>query len=305
MAQTQLPLFDLNNVPLYNANFVNTTENVTEYKSQLLKWIGNKQRFANEIISYFPIHFGIYHEPFLGSGGVLASLAPRRAFASDAFQPLIEIFQTLQNKPELLKRWYQERWEIYHVGDKKTIYETIKGNYNKSPNAADLLFISRSCYGGVVRFRKDGYISTPVGPHDPISPESFSVKVDEWNRRTINTTFIHCDYEDAMSRAQPGDVIYCDPPYSDSQQILYGAQNFSLKNLFRVIGECKQRGVFVVLSIDGSKKSGNKICNLPIPQGMFEREVMVHVGRSMLKRFQMEDQTLEGEVVKDRLLLTY
>jgi DNA adenine methylase len=61
----------------------------------------------------------------------------------------------------------------------------------------------------------------------------------------------------------------------------------------------------VALSIDGTKKSGDLICNLPIPAGVFEREVFVNVGRSMLKRFQMNGKTLEKEVVKDRLLLTY
>ena len=30
----------------------------------LLKWIGNKQRFADTIISYFPDTFNDYYEPF-------------------------------------------------------------------------------------------------------------------------------------------------------------------------------------------------------------------------------------------------
>ena len=38
----------------------------------LLKWIGNKQRFAETIISYMPETFNNYYEPFLGSGAVLA-----------------------------------------------------------------------------------------------------------------------------------------------------------------------------------------------------------------------------------------
>jgi DNA adenine methylase len=63
--------------------------------------------------------------------------------------------------------------------------------------------------------------------------------------------------------------------------------------------------VYVALSIDGTKRSGNRICRVPIPHGLFEREVLVNCGRSMLRRFQMEGQTLEGEVVADRLLLTY
>jgi len=108
-----------------------------------------------------------------------------------------------------------------------------------------------------------------------------------------------------MEQAQPEDLIYCDPPYSHSQAILYGAQSFSLEHLLRVIRRCKSRGVYVALSIDGTKRSGNKNCDLPIPNNLFEREILISCGRSMLKRFQMGGQTLEGETVADRLLLTY
>jgi DNA adenine methylase len=112
-------------------------------------------------------------------------------------------------------------------------------------------------------------------------------------------------YERAMSKAQKGDLIYCDPPYSHTQTILYGAQKFNLRHLLEVIGECKRRGVYVALSIDGTKGSGNINCALPIPRGLFEREIKVHCGRSMLKRFQMNGKSLEKEHVSDRLLLTY
>ncbi|MCC7129382.1 MAG: DNA methyltransferase [Anaerolineae bacterium UTCFX2] len=284
---------------------VNSTEGLKVFNTQLLKWIGNKQRFAYEIISFFPNRFGTYYEPFLGSGGVLATLAPKKALGSDSFAPLIEIFQTLKNSPDTLKNWYRDRWDAMNKGDKREVYEAVKASFNKNPNAADLLFISRSCYGGVVRFRTDGYISTPVGIHDPISPDTFSQRVDIWHVRTRNSEFMNIDFEEAMMLARSGDVIYCDPPYSFSQSILYGSQNFNLDQLFSVIEDCKSRGVYVLLSIDGTKKSGDRFCDIPIPTGLFEREVFVHIGRSMLKRFQMNGKTLEGEIVKDRLLLTY
>jgi hypothetical protein len=38
---------------------------------QLLKWIGNKQRFAAAIARVFPSNFKTYFEPFVGSGAVL------------------------------------------------------------------------------------------------------------------------------------------------------------------------------------------------------------------------------------------
>jgi DNA adenine methylase len=113
------------------------------------------------------------------------------------------------------------------------------------------------------------------------------------------------EYEEAMENARAGDLVYCDPPYSNSQSILYGAQSFSLTRLFEVIEKCKARGVRTALSIDGTKKSGDTKVNLPIPPGLFKQEVFIECGRSMLRRFQMDGKTLEREVVTDRLLLTY
>jgi DNA adenine methylase len=275
-------------------------------KSQLLKWVGNKQRFAHEIVAQFPARFGRYFEPFLGSGGVMATLAPSEAFASDTFAPLMEIWFALRNDPAALKQWYAERWNAVERGEKKVEYEKIKASYNAMPNGQDLVFLCRACYGGVVRFRKaDGYMSTPCGVHQPISPSGFSRRVDIWHTRLSHVHFAQLDYQEAMYLAKPGDLIYCDPPYSDSQAILYGAQKFSLAKLFDVIAECKDRGVYVALSIDGTKKSGNHVCELPVPKGLFSRAISVNCGRSMLKRFQMQGRTLETEVVADRLLLTY
>ena len=37
------------------------------------------------------------------------------------------------------------------AGDKIAVYEEIKVDYNAEPNPADFLFLTRSCYGGVVR----------------------------------------------------------------------------------------------------------------------------------------------------------
>lgn len=287
-------------------NLFEDKRSVQPFRKQLLKWVGNKQRFAHEIISYFPIKFNRYFEPFLGSGAVLGTLTPSNAIASDVFKPLIEIWTTLKTEPEDLKGWYSERWHQMMQGEKVAVYEKIKASYNFSPNGADLLFLSRSCYGGVVRFRQaDGYMSTPCGPHTPISPESFAQRVDIWHKRVQDTKFLNVEYEEAMIQAKEGDLIYCDPPYSDSQAILYGAQSFDLEHLLDLIKHLKKRGVFVALSIDGTKHSGKKKISLPIPPGVFENQVYVNVGKSMLKRLQMNGKTLEGEEVKDRLLLTY
>lgn len=281
-------------------------DRIKPFHTQLLKWVGNKQKQAESIIRFFPKQFGTYYEPFLGSGGVLAVLAPKKAVASDIFSPLVQIWQTLHSDKEELKRQYTERHTLITQFGKKSAYDKVLANYNMEPNGADLLFLCRACYGGVVRFRKnDGYMSTPVGVHDPISPESFGKRVDIWHTRTQGTRFLRLDFAEAMDQAKEGDLVYCDPPYTDSQAILYGAQAFSLQRLFDSIAACKKRGVYVALSIDGTKYSGRKLCDIPIPDSLFVREEFVNVGRSMLKRFQMDGRSLEDHEVRDRLLLTF
>lgn len=296
----QSDLFDSANAPIPSRG------GTQAFRTQLLKWVGNKQRQADSIISFFPQTYRSYFEPFLGSGGVLGVLAPERGFASDAFKPLVEIWQMLHADPARLKHEYAARHALMGVVGKRAAYERVLAQYNAAPNGADLVFLCRACYGGVVRFRQnDGYMSTPCGAHQPVPPESFAQRVDIWSARTRGTRFAHLDFAAAMAMAGAGDLVYCDPPYVDSQAILYGAQAFRIERLLEAIEGCKARGARVALSIDGTKYSGKKLCDVPVPAGLFEREEFVSVGRSMLKRFQMNGQSLEAHEVADRLLLSY
>ena len=276
------------------------------FKLQLLKWIGSKQRYGHEIAGYFPAEYRCYYEPFLGSGGVLSTIAPHTALGSDGFKPLAEIFVTLRNDPELLVSWYRDRWKRFHdAPTRREAYEQMLADYNASPNPADLTFLSRSCYGGVVRFTLNGHMSTPIGVHNPITPESFENRVAMWHGRTAGTQFAHLDFREAIAEAGPGDIVYCDPPYVDTQSILYGAQRFSLDDLYAAIGGAKERGARIALSIDGTKKTGKKRVSLEMPGGLFEREATVNCGFCHLRRFQLGGATMENEVVTDRLLLTW
>lgn len=279
----------------------------------LLKWIGNKQRFADEIIGYMPHEFNDYYEPFLGSGAVLAQLLYNRneegypAFgqtnASDVLPFLIEIFDTVKNDPEKIKSYYEkEITEYYDNPDAK--YSEIRDRFNENHNSLDFCLLSRTCYSGVIRFRKaDGYMSTPRGPHKPIKPVTFSKRVDLWHSLINETHFETASYLDMMDRAQEGDLIYCDPPYTHSQGIIYGAQSFNIDDLFLKIQECKDRGVYVMLSING--RHGKKDISVIPPVGLFERDIPVNCGKSMIDRLQKSGETMKDATVYDRLMLTW
>lgn len=274
---------------------------------QLLKWIGNKQRLAPQILANFPLHWATYHEPFLGSGGVLGTLAPAKAYASDALRPLMEIWKLLDEDPAQLVANYGAYRDRIGAGEtKEEVYRVALESFNRAPNGRDFIFLTRACYGGVVRFRRsDGAMSTPCGAHMPVPTASLKRRVQEWSVRVQGTTFRTLDFREAFDDVKAGDVVYCDPPYTDSQTILYGAQAFRLHDLVEAIDRAKAKGARVALSIDGTKKSGLKEVLHDFPEGLFVSEVGVTVGRSMLRRFQLGGETLEAEVVRDRLLLTY
>lgn len=276
----------------------------TPPRQQFLKWVGNKHRYAAHIAQWIPERYRRYIEPFVGSGAVLAAVAPRCGLAGDSLGPLIEIWTLLKRSPEILLAHYRAIWGEY-VSNPKAVYESVRDRYNASPNGLDLLFLCRACYGGVVRFTRGGTMSTPVGPHRAISPDALATRIQAWRERISGTEFVRADFEETMAEAGEGDVVYCDPPYLFSQSILYGSQDFLLQRLWQAIAGCKARGARALVSLDGMKKSGTVATLIEIPGGLFERESMVDCGGSMLRRFQKRGEDMSGERVHDRLLLTW
>ncbi|MBS7006795.1 DNA adenine methylase [Anaerostipes sp.] len=281
----------------------------------LLKWIGNKRKFAELIVSYMPEDFNDYYEPFLGSGAVMAELLHsdinklfphfKKAHGSDVLPFLIDIFKIVKNNPDDLVNYYKKEIEEYYL-DPKNKYLEIRDRFNQEHNAYDFCLLSRTCYSGVIRFRKaDGYMSTPQGPHKPISPETFKKRVNLWNSLLKKADFKYESYIDAMDKAQAGDVVYCDPPYTHSQSIIYGAQDFDVNVLFAKIAECKERGVKVMLSINGMKDSKKTNISVTPPDGLFERKFLVNCGTSMIDRLQNDGKTMKDKKVDDQLLLTW
>lgn len=101
----------------------------------LLKWIGNKQRFADTIISYMPETFNNYYEPFLGSGAVMAAILDadlnklfphfNHAYGSDILPFLIDIFNLTKDNPKALIDYYQCEITKYNE-DPATQYNITK-----------------------------------------------------------------------------------------------------------------------------------------------------------------------------------
>ncbi len=91
---------------------------------QLLKWIGNKQRYASQIADLIP-EYNTYIEPFLGSGAILGTVAPASGIAADVLEPLIKIWQELQKNPQSLLKHYTDTWNKY-IEDRSATYRRFR-----------------------------------------------------------------------------------------------------------------------------------------------------------------------------------
>jgi len=231
-------------------------------------------------------------------------MCPERAVAGDSLPMLVALLKAVQVDPESVADHY-ETWRNQIIERGRDAYAEVRARYNSSPNPLDLMVLSRTCYGGVVRFTRQGTMSTPMGPHRPMPGEKLRLRLNEWQARFTSVRFECQDFTETISEAGDGDLVYCDPPYVHGQTILYGAQDFQLVELWQALGCAIDRGASVAVSVDGWRRSGEKEIDPSLVDGMFARELLIERGGCMLRRFQMTGDDMAAEQVADRLLLSW
>ena len=118
----------------------------------VIKWSGSKSRIAHKIVRFIPNH-DMYYEPFLGGGSVLYALNPQKGKASDINESLIKLWKMIQLNPEYLSDYYEKSWRRMDIEGHEVYYE-IRDKYNKDKLPEDLMFLSRTCVNGLIRFNQ-------------------------------------------------------------------------------------------------------------------------------------------------------
>lgn len=83
----------------------------------LFQWPGHKHRQAARIVSLLPEEIATYHEPFLGSGGVLLQLLQsdvkvKRYVVGDHYAPLVEMWDSVKDAPATVMTEYRRLWRL-------------------------------------------------------------------------------------------------------------------------------------------------------------------------------------------------
>jgi DNA adenine methylase len=221
-----------------------------------LKWAGGKSQLLSQFREFFPATCTRYYEPFLGGGAVFFFLAPRLAVLSDSNAELINVYQVVKENVEeliaILQRDYSgknnER-DYYRIRD-----EVDLSGLSPTERAARIIYFNKTCFNGLYRVNRSGKFNVPFGNYrnpkicDAAGLQSASAALQ-------GAQLDVSDFQDAVSQAQQGDLVYFDPPYAPlsptSNFTSYTKEDFGeteQTRLAQVYRDLAKRDVRVMLS---------------------------------------------------------
>lgn len=218
-----------------------------------LKWPGGKRWLVSELTKIIEgYEYITYREPFLGGGAFFFALRPKSSVLSDINPDLINTYRQVKYNPQaLLDR-------LRPLSIDQISYNKIRESCPKSPleRAVRFLYLNRTAFGGMYRVNQSGEFNVPFGGGDRTPAPLWDHELISSSARALRRASLHAiDFEQALSEAQRGDLVFCDPTYTASHNnngfIRYNERNFSWEDQKRLANCCHEasaRGVLIVVS---------------------------------------------------------
>lgn len=246
----------------------------------VIKWSGSKRSQSSKIKEFLPDKFKRYYEPFIGGGSMLYAINPSDAVCGDICVPLIDLWNEIKNNPLELSEAYRHRWTRLQTEGYQAYYE-IRDNFNKSRSPEDLLFLSRTCVNGLIRFNANGDFNNSLHHTRPgIAPDSLEKIILDWSKHIQGAEFMATDYTITTETAREGDLIYLDPPYFHTKGRYYGTIDFDV--FLAYLENLNIKGIKYMLSFDGIR--GEDDFTIKLPKELYKRHEFIPSGNSSFKK---------------------
>jgi DNA adenine methylase len=223
-----------------------------------LKWAGGKWAIAPRLAGLLPhdLRQRRYREPFVGGGAMFFYLQPERAVLSDALIDLVHTYRVVQTHVEpLIARLAKLR-----AAHSDEHFYDVRDRFNRERDAprveraAWLVYLNKTCFNGLFRTNKDGGFNVPVGRFtNPAILDAGNLRLCA--AALANVEIEHARFDHLLVEAEPGDVVYFDPPYvplsRTSSFSAYSDGGFSLDDqarLAEVFRKLDARGCLLALS---------------------------------------------------------
>ena len=242
----------------------------------VVKWSGSKSAVASQLARMFP-RGGRFFDPFVGGGSILPFRTSRDAIAGDILGELIDLWILVRDSPSSIVEEYEKRWHSLQ-SEGHTAYYRIRDSFNSSRSPHDLLFLSRTCVNGLIRFNSRGDFNNSLHHTRPgISPASLGAVVRQWNLAIQGMVFVRGDYRETLDSCKGGDFVFLDPPYENTRG-RYQTKKFDANAFVRELEDLTQRGVRWMLTYDGF--AGSRVYQSSLPQSTYLVKSSIHTGLS-------------------------
>ncbi len=218
----------------------------------VLKWVGGKSTLMGSINRILPKGNRLI-EPFTGSCAVTMNTAYDSYIVADINQDLIGMYRMVRDAPDSLVAIVRD---FYAHANSADDYYRLRDVFNqrtsdKQTQAALFIYLNRHGYRGLCRYsKKKGTFNVPYGHYKaPLFPEK---EIYHLSEKLQNATLLCAGFQETLSMAQPGDVVYCDPPYVEKGRFTdYHSSGFNMSHLRELVGILESmmaKGVSVVAS---------------------------------------------------------
>lgn len=217
-----------------------------------VKWAGGKRRLVSQLLCHLPERIRVYHEPFVGGGALFYALRPKLAHLSDANERLVRTYQGVRDDVEGVIRHLRR-----YPHDENFYLKMRRMNVDDGTDAevaAWLIYLNKTGFNGLYRVNRKNEFNVPFGAqNNPTICDEHNLRA--CSRQLSRTEIRREDFSAVLERADPGDVVYFDPPYMpvsvSSSFVSYTNGGFGPEDHRRlrdVALELKRRGVRVLLS---------------------------------------------------------
>ena len=267
----------------------NQNKNMNSKTPHIVQYQGSKRILAPQILKFMPRRFNRLIEPFAGMAAIsIATSRQGRAecyLINDLNEPLITVLQTAIESPKELIEQYTAVWneQFTYEGGSINHYYHIRDDFNAgNHSAANMLYLLARCVKGSVRYGSNGLFNqSPDKRRNGTSPQKLKQNVYSISYYLKGiTSFMHRDYREVLAIAQPGDIVYMDPPYqgvSNVRDCRYLA-GIDFDSFVEAIDQLNEKGIDFLISFDG--KCGEKQYGEDLPTELGLHKVLLNAGLS-------------------------
>ena len=183
-------------------------------KTKLVEWIYSNVK---------DLEYERWVEPFMGTGVVAFNIRPKKALLCDTNPHLINFYNSIKDKKitsAIVRQFLTTEGEKLLKSNGDYYYE-VRQRFNEEGNSLDFLFLSRSCFNGMMRFNRKGGFNVPFCRKPNRFAPALITKITN-QVKNISQIIEFGDYEfkiqdfsQTLKETKENDLIYCDPPYID------------------------------------------------------------------------------------------